>query len=848
MTNSAPTFQRPDINLLNTPRSNLQPRTIKHSLTYPFDFVNTLTTNRSKIAKASSESVVALNKTHLLKKPFVQELDSLDLIQAMRLLRRNDVGEIRLIEIPPSENAPRYAILSHTWCTEEVTFSDMIDGTGKSKPSYQKIQFCGDQAWRDGLQHFWVDTCCINKSDSTELQEAITSMFRWYRGAEKCYVYLADVSTSKRDADGELSWNRAFQKSRWFTRGWTLQELIAPASVEFFSKEGVRLGDKTSLEQDIYHITNLPPTAIQGNALSEFSIDERLAWIEKRDTTRKEDKAYSLLGIFNIHMPLIYGEGEENAFRRLREEIDKATRDAAKNAECLRHLRVTDPRDDKIRMEQTKGGLFNDSYRWILDNADFRRWRNDKNSRLLWIKGDPGKGKTMLLCGIIDELEKMNDGILSYFFCQATDSRINSAISVLRGLIYLLVESRMSLLEHVRKKYDTAGKQVFEDANAWVALSGILASILETRSETYLVIDALDECLAGLPDLLAFIVEKSSAYPHIKWLVSGRNWPDIEAQLDRTTQKIRLCLELNQDSISAAVSKYIHYKVAELAKLKNYDDQTRDAVQNHLSSHANDTFLWVALVCQELGDPKVQRWHTRQRLHGFPPDLDALYWRMMKQIDDSTDAVLYKQILAVVSTVYRPITLPELGAFVDLPKGVTNDESFPVFIRLCGSFLVLREGTVYFVHQSAKDFLLGKAFHEIFPRGTYEVHRTIFSRSIKVMTEILRRDMYRLGHPGFPIEKVEIPAPDPLAAARYSCVYWIEHLVQANAEVEYGDDIQDGGRVDEFLRQKYLYWLECLSLLNNMSEGVMLLSKLLKLLDVSLHIFRALFKTGSNVV
>ncbi|CAK7242866.1 MAG: hypothetical protein STHCBS139747_004369 [Sporothrix thermara] len=211
-------------------------------------------------------------------------------------------------------------------------------------------------------------------------------------------------------------------------------------------------------------------------------------------------------------------------------------------------------------MEQTKGGLFNDSYRWILDNADFRRWRNDKNSRLLWIKGDPGKGKTMLLCGIIDELEKMNDGILSYFFCQATDSRINSAISVLRGLIYLLVESRMSLLEHVRKKYDTAGKQVFEDANAWVALSGILASILETRSETYLVIDALDECLAGLPDLLAFIVEKSSAYPHIKWLVSGRNWPDIEAQLDRTTQKIRLCLELNQDSISAAVSKYIHYK------------------------------------------------------------------------------------------------------------------------------------------------------------------------------------------------------------------------------------------------------------------------------------------------
>ena len=121
------------------------------------------------------------------------------------------------------------------------------------------------------------------------------------------------------------SWESAFRKSRWFTRGWTLQELIAPPSVEFFSSEGKRLGDKKSLERQIHEITGMAVQALQGRALSEFSVDERLSWAEKRETKREEDKAYSLLGIFDIYMPLIYGEGMDNAFRRLREEIDKCS-------------------------------------------------------------------------------------------------------------------------------------------------------------------------------------------------------------------------------------------------------------------------------------------------------------------------------------------------------------------------------------------------------------------------------------------------------------------------------------------------------------------------------------------
>ncbi|KAN0067836.1 hypothetical protein V8E54_014083 [Elaphomyces granulatus] len=204
----------------------------------------------------------------------------------------------------------------------------MIDGTGKRKTGYDKIRFCGEQAGRDGLEYFWIDTCCIDKSSSAELHEAINSMFRWYRDAAKCYVYLADVSRPSLDTGIKLPWELSFRKSRWFTRGWTLQELVAPAIVEFFSEEGEQLGNKKSLERHIHEVTGIPIKALQGSPLSDFSVSERMLWTEKRETTRKEDKAYSLLGIFDvyIYMPLIYGEGRENAFRRLREEMDKISK------------------------------------------------------------------------------------------------------------------------------------------------------------------------------------------------------------------------------------------------------------------------------------------------------------------------------------------------------------------------------------------------------------------------------------------------------------------------------------------------------------------------------------------
>jgi len=185
----------------------------------------------------------------------------------MRLLRYNNDGDFSLTEFDESD-IPEYAILSHTWeqdNSKEVTYAEVISGTGQDKEGFKKIRFCREQARQDGLPYFWVDTCCINKQNKAEFRHSINFIFRWYRNASRCYVYLSDVSTRKQkanDQSSEHTWELSFRKSRWFTRGWTLQELLAPASVEFFSFDGKRLGDKSSLQKQICKATNIPPPAL----------------------------------------------------------------------------------------------------------------------------------------------------------------------------------------------------------------------------------------------------------------------------------------------------------------------------------------------------------------------------------------------------------------------------------------------------------------------------------------------------------------------------------------------------------------------------------------------------------
>jgi hypothetical protein len=243
----------------------------------------------------------------------------------MRLLHLQENGECTLVRYT-RKTVPPYAILSHTWGEEgeEVTFQDIEKGAGKGKPGYAKIRFCAEQARKDNLQYIWVDTCCIDKSSSAELSESLNSMFYWYQVATRCYVYLSDISVDQGTQPPQVP---PITQSRWFTRGWTLQELLAPQSVEFFSSEGMLLGNKKSpeLQSQIQEKTGIAIEALQGRIIQEFGITERMSWAAKRETSIDEDRVYCLLGIFNIYMPVLYGEGIDHAFRRLRNEINASS-------------------------------------------------------------------------------------------------------------------------------------------------------------------------------------------------------------------------------------------------------------------------------------------------------------------------------------------------------------------------------------------------------------------------------------------------------------------------------------------------------------------------------------------
>ena len=244
----------------------------------------------------------------------------------MRLLRTADLTfhEYEGSSIPP------YAILSHRWEGEEVTYQEFKHRTAaiESKSGFGKIQQCCQQAQEDKIKFVWVDTCYIDKSSSAELSEAINSMYQWYQRSQVCYVYLSDVGTSssfRKSVDDGLpvTLSRRFisriMRSKWWTRGWTLQELIAPVSVvSYVNGQGswVKVGSKSTLLDLIVARTSIEGDILRGQEVSSCSVAQRMSWASERETSRSEDLAYCLLGLFGVNMPLLYGEGTK-AFLRL---------------------------------------------------------------------------------------------------------------------------------------------------------------------------------------------------------------------------------------------------------------------------------------------------------------------------------------------------------------------------------------------------------------------------------------------------------------------------------------------------------------------------------------------------
>jgi hypothetical protein len=231
----------------------------------------------------------------------------------MRLL---NIKTYKLESFDNWDTVPPYAILSHRWEEEEVEFDDITSGSAETKRGWRKIAGACAEAAKLGIFYVWVDTCCIFKKSSAELSESINSMFAWYRDARICFAYMGDVGAGPDDG--------AFDTSVWWTRGWTLQELIAPTEVMFFDQNWDFFDLRSSQARRIAKITGIAEVVLQGRNLEkllDFSTAAIFSWAAKRETSRGEDRAYSLMGLFGVNMSMIYGEGEQAAFFRLQKEI-----------------------------------------------------------------------------------------------------------------------------------------------------------------------------------------------------------------------------------------------------------------------------------------------------------------------------------------------------------------------------------------------------------------------------------------------------------------------------------------------------------------------------------------------
>ena len=592
----------------------------------------------------------------------------------------------------------RYAILSHTWGkdSDEVTFEDILEGSGRDKAGYDKIKFCGEQAARDGLQYFWVDTCCIKKSSDAELSEAINSMFRWYQGAARCYVYLPDVPRRVDMGDepnSRSTWKLAFRKSRWFTRGWTLQELLAPEFVEFFSEEKERLGDKESLKQLLNDITGIPLDALHGYHLSRFPVNERMSWAAKRETKRKEDEAYSLLGIFNIHMPLIYGEGKENAFFRLKEEIEKRARTAS-----LQHLIEGDSirshstkedekpnadlvtnahfhhsgditraqidhlidslkdRDANLRRNQVVES-FDGTFQWIYNDDIKRPWHSfmdwlKSDSDLFWIVGKAGSGKSTLMKFLLTDprtlegLMAWRPGaiILSGFLWNSGREMQRTLKGLLSSLICQLLELQTEVaLKLLGAHPELCSKRSLSDWST-PGLKRTLLDVIGQNDDIFICVflDGLDEIGPedDVHELISF-VETLKGHINVKVCVSSR--PERPFQLSLATYpKLRL-QDLTSSDIRQYITKFLE-PLKHLLERNSYPDDAIPTLAKFIEGRASGVFLWVTLVLKTLrsGFTNGDDWsELLQRLELLPSTLQELYNQMWLRLNE--DKPLYHQ-------------------------------------------------------------------------------------------------------------------------------------------------------------------------------------------------------------
>ncbi|KAK4889578.1 hypothetical protein LTR27_011656 [Elasticomyces elasticus] len=565
------------------------------------------------------------------------------------------------------EDAPPYVAASHRWLDEgETTYQDARDRRDTGSAGYLKVGAFAKYIREElvPIKWLWIDTACINKESAAELSEAINSMFEWYHGAQLCLAYLADVSTGD-----DLS---AMGESTWWKRGWTLQELLAPATVVFVTRKWHVIGYKgssacgecrpllgPSLEMTIAGVTGIPESVLHDYATSyNLIVDEKLKWMNGRETSRPEDMSYALFGILGVTLAVIYGEKYKSARERLLAAIRERDNAAAKEAEHYRSIAdwLTPP-DPWANHDSARQRHEPETGAWLLEHNNYLAWKSG-SCRLLWLHGKAGCGKTVLCSTAIHDMQThcqnaTNIGHAIFYF-SFSDTRKQTYRDLVVSLVVQLgkKEPGRSML---RQAYEESRQPGLNE------LQHILFASLASCDEAFLHFDGIDECLEGddvRQNVLSGIEELSERIPNARMLVTSRDIPDVRFLMEKLGAEQ---LSITVETADPDIEKYVSAQLSRDHKLSRLDPATKDLIRQTLAQKADGMFRWVYCQLQMLKNCKSSRPSSvKAALRGLPKDLDETYERMVNRTfgDDRKYAIRLLRWLAYAES---PLTLEQIA-------------------------------------------------------------------------------------------------------------------------------------------------------------------------------------------
>ncbi|KAF4964049.1 hypothetical protein FSARC_7998 [Fusarium sarcochroum] len=664
-------------------------------------------------------------------------------------------------------------------------------------------------------------------------------MFAWYRNATKCYAYLSDVSVvgPLETNNHPLSWESAFRRSKWFTRGWTLQELIAPLSVEFFSAEGTRLGDRNSLEPCIHEITGIPYQALRGDSLASFAVAERFTWTENRQTTRKEDNAYCLLGIFNVFMPLIYGEGD-HAFIRLREEIDKKHAENAKLEEILSTLPIaSEAAFNSLNNQHEPTCLSNTRSELLQDIIDWAGGTHDKC--IFWLNGIAGTGKSTIARTVARDF--YDHGILgaSFFFSRGGGDLGNAnrlVTTLARQLASKVPAAKHYICDAISEQPDIA-EHSLRDQWEQLILNPLSSLTRSACPHTIvLILDALDECDSE-KDIRVILRVLATArtlnITKLRIFITSR--PEIPirhgfAMIPDVEQQVFVLHEISANLVDRDLSLYFRDSFSVMREERGYtDDWPGGGTIKRLVDNSCGLFIWASTACRfiregrRLASKRISTLLNGHRSGAGPEQqLDQIYMSVLEDsiqqdYNEKEKVELYgilREVLGSIVILSSPLSMQSLANLLCMPLRDVQD----TLADLHTIFNIPRQPSrpLRLHHPTFRDFLLDKT------RCTdpdlwvdeKEAHRTLADSCIALMSKKLKTNICGLGSPGTLAKDVN---PGHIQRClspelQYACQYWAQHYQKSGAR------LSDGDRVHRFLEEHILHWLEAINLIGKSSE------------------------------